>query len=95
MKSHCTLVFTFVDKTPKLLTPTVTLNRKLTDKSVSIGIQCENGYPATETAENKVGIAKNYANASEFALAYELDENGFVNNELKLSIKANSCKKNI
>ncbi len=94
LKSHCTLVFTFVDKTPKLLTPTVTLNRKLTDKSVSIGIQCENGYPATETAENKVGIAKNYANASEFALAYELDENGFVNNELKLSIKANSSIKN-
>ena len=83
-KSSCTLRFTFVDATPKLLTPTVTLNKKQENALAEIRIQCEKGYPAIEAVE----IEEKYSEI--FDLFYGIDEEGFEDNILLLSLKENA-----
>ncbi len=83
-KSSCTLRFTFVDATPKLLTPTVTLNKKQENALAEIRIQCEKGYPAIEEVE----IEEKYREI--FDLSYGIDEEGFEDNILLLSLQENA-----
>lgn len=67
-KSSCMLQFHFVDSKPKLLTPKVTLNKKIDNDKADILIQCELDYRYLSN-DNDITIEEKYQNI--FNLSYE------------------------
>lgn len=92
-KSKFSYRFEFIDAKPKLLTPTITINKALTDTATPVSLLCENDFAAVVTEDLKL----TGDNSDKFTLSYDSnEENGvsYINlDSVRISLKDKTLKK--